>query len=85
MVVKYEKNMFLATHRRATFYILLSRGSAIEILLDVNLHTYASDEKLNPANANFPNRANRSSQKKLQLDKKVQRGHPVSAVQLNET
>ena len=85
MVVKYEKMRFLATLRRATFYVLLSRGSAIGTLLNVTLLAYASDEKLNPAHANFPNHGNRSSQKKIELAKKAQRGHPVSAVQLNET
>ena len=51
--------------RRATFYILLSRGSAIGTLLNVTLLAYASDEKLNPSHVNFPNHANRSSQKKI--------------------
>ena len=64
MVVKYEKMRFLATLRRATFYISLSRGSEIGTLLNVTLLAYASDEKLYPAHANFPNQANRSSQKK---------------------
>ena len=40
--------------RRATFYISLSRGSAIGTLLNVTLLAYASDEKLYPAHANFP-------------------------------
>ena len=44
--------------------ISLSRGSAIETLLDVTLLAYVSDEKLYPAHANFPNHACRSSQKK---------------------
>ena len=64
VVVKYEKMRFLATLRRATFYISLSRGSAIGTLLNVTLLAYASDKKLYPAHANFPNHANRSSQKK---------------------
>ena len=76
---------FLATLRRATFYILLSRGSAIGILLNVTLLAYASDEKLNPAHAKFPNHAIIVIRKKIELAKKAQRGHPVSAVQLNET
>ena len=54
MVVKYEKMRFLATLRRATFYISLSRGYAIGTLLNVTLPAYASDEKLYPAHANFP-------------------------------
>ena len=85
MVVKYEKSRFLATLRRTTFYILLSRGSAIGTSLNVTLLAYASDQKLNPAHANFPNHASRSSQKNIELAKKAQRGHPVSAVLLNET
>ena len=67
VVVQYEKMRFPATLRRATFYILLSRGSAIGTLLNFTLLTYASDEKLYPAHANFPNQANRSSQKKIEL------------------
>ena len=67
MFVKYEKMMFLATLRRATFYILLSRGSVIGTLLNVTLLVYASNEKLYPAHANFPNQANRSSRKKIEL------------------
>ena len=51
MVVKYEKMRFLATLRRATFYISLSRGSAIGKLLNVTLLAYASDEKLYSARA----------------------------------
>ena len=47
--------------------ISLSRGSAIGTLLNVTLLAYASDEKLYPAPANFPNQANRSSQKKIEL------------------
>ena len=70
VVVKYEKMRFLATLRRATFYISLYRGSAIGTLLNVTLLAYASDEKLYPAHANFPNHANRSSQKKIELAKK---------------
>ena len=64
VVVKYEKMRSLALLRCATFYISLSRGSAIGTLLNVTLLAYASDEKLYPAHANFPNHANRSSQKK---------------------
>ena len=67
VVIKYEKMRFLATLRRATFYILLSRGSAIGTLLDVTLLAYASDEKLYSAHANFLNQANRSSQTKIEL------------------
>ena len=63
MVVKYEKMWFLATLRRATLYISLSKGSAIGTLLNVTLLAYASDEKLDPAHASFSNHANRSSQK----------------------
>ena len=37
VVVKYEKMRFLATLRRATFNILLFRGSAIGTLLNVTL------------------------------------------------
>ena len=62
MVVKYEKMRFLATLRRATFYISLSRGSAIGTLLNVTLLGYASDEKLYPAHANSP-----ESRKKIEL------------------
>ena len=70
MVVKYEKMRFLATFRRATFYISLSRGSTIGTLLNVTLLAYASDEKLDPAHTNFPNHANRSSQNKIELANK---------------
>ena len=63
MVVKYEKMRFLATLRRTTFYISLSRGSAIGTFLNVTLLANASDEKLNPAHANVPNHASRSSKK----------------------
>ena len=55
VVVKYEKMRFLATLRRATFYISLSKGSAIGTLLNVTLLAYASDEKLYPAHAKIPN------------------------------
>ena len=54
MVVKYETIMFLATLKRATIYISLSRGYAIGTLLNVTLPAYASDEKLYPAHAYFP-------------------------------
>ena len=64
VVVKYEKMRFLATLRRATFYISLYRGSAIGTLLNVTLLAYASDEKLYPAHANFPNK-NRASDGKI--------------------
>ena len=68
VVVKYEKMRFLATLRRETFYISLSKGSATGTLLNVTVLAYASDEKLYPAHANFPNHANRSSQKiKIEL------------------
>ena len=58
---------FLATLRRATFYISLSKGSAIGILLNVTLLAYASDEKLYSARANFPNQAkpNRAGDEKI--------------------
>ena len=65
VILKYEKMRFLATLRRATFYISLSRGSAIGKLLNVNLLAYASDDKLYSTRADFPNHANCSSQKKL--------------------
>ena len=58
---------FLATLRRATFYISLSKGSATGILLNVTLLAYASDEQLYSTRANFPNQANCSSQQKLEL------------------
>ena len=67
VVVKYEKMRFLATLRRATFYILLSRGYAIRTLLNVTLLVYDSDEKRYSAHANFPNHANRSSQNIIEL------------------
>ena len=79
---------FLATLRRATFYILLSRGSAIGTLLNVTLLAYDSDEKRYSAHANFPNHANSSSQNKIELannnrvcnkapaGKRAQRGQP---------
>ena len=76
---------FLATLRRAPFYILLSRGSAIGIFLNVTLLAYASDEKLYSARANFPNQAkkNRAGVEKIVvfatkplLGKMAQRGHP---------
>ena len=70
VVVKYEKMRFLATLRRATFNILLSRGSAIGTLLNVTLLAYASDEKLYSAHANFPNQANRTKQNKIELANK---------------
>ena len=54
VVVQYEKMRFLATLRRAVFYISLSKGSAIGTLLNVTLLAYASDEKLYSARANFP-------------------------------
>ena len=54
VVVQYEKMRFLATLRRATFYISLSKGSVIGILLNVTLLAYASDEKLYSAHVNFP-------------------------------
>ena len=53
---------FLATLRRATFYISLSKGSAIGKLLNVTLLAYASDEKLYSTRAKFPNQA-----KKIEL------------------
>ena len=76
---------FLATLRRATFYISLSKGSAIEKLLNVTLLAYASDEKLYSAHANFPNQAkrNRAGDEKIVvfatkplLGRRAQRGHP---------
>ena len=51
---------FLATLRRATFYVLLSRGSAIGILLNATLLAYASDEKLYSTRVDFPNQAKRN-------------------------
>ena len=64
VVVKYEKMRFLTMLRRATFYISLSRGSAVGTLLNVTLLAYVLDEKAFLAHAKFPNHANRSSQKK---------------------
>ena len=54
-------SMDLATLRRTTFYISLSRGSAIGTLLNIALLAYASDEKLYPAHANFPESCLRQS------------------------
>ena len=61
VVVKYENMRFLATLRRATFYISLSKSSAIGTLLNVTLLAYASDEKLYSAPANFPNQAKKTN------------------------
>ena len=60
VIIKYETMRFLATLRRATFYILLSRGSAIGTLINVTLLAYASDEKLYSAHANFLNQAKKN-------------------------
>ena len=65
VVVKYEKNYVPGHAQTCGVRILFSRGSAIGTLLNVTLLAYASDEKLNPVHANFPNHANRSSQKKI--------------------
>ena len=58
VVVKYEKMRFLATLRRTTFYISLSRSSAVGTLLNVALLAYVSKGKLYPVQG----QANRSSQ-----------------------
>ena len=60
---KVRKNE-VPSHAQTCYILNLTRGSAIGTLLNVTLLAYSSDEKLNPAHANFPNHGNRSSQKK---------------------
>ena len=51
VVVKYKKMRFLATLRRTTFYISLSRDLAVGTLLNVVLLAYVSDENFIPSKA----------------------------------
>ena len=60
VVVKYKKMMFLATLRRTTFYISLSRGLGVGTLLNIALLASMNSsnkvmlqmEKLYPAHTN---------------------------------